>query len=143
MKGTEFVNMYEEENDPFAQTRKFLLQSATLDDDAPGVLGRVTANRSPAEWKELFDLLTPYQQYYVKILEMGLPPTAGWGCGIERLVMLFSGAKKIADVMPFGTLRSVVAMGTAPATVGAGSKKKSSSRAVTGSDAESGMSSGM
>ena len=43
---------------------------------------------------------------------MGLPPTGGWGCGLERLVMLFGGAKRIGDVLPFGGLRSVVAMGT-------------------------------
>lgn len=56
--------------------------------------------------------LTPGQQYYVKCLEMGMPPTAGWGCGIERLLMLFSGAKRISEVMPFGNMRSVIAMGT-------------------------------
>jgi lysyl-tRNA synthetase class 2 len=37
-----------------------------------------------------------------------MPPTGGWGCGLDRLVMLFGGKKRIADVLPFGTLRNVV-----------------------------------
>jgi lysyl-tRNA synthetase class 2 len=57
-------------------------------------------------------MLTPGQRYYIKVLEMGLPPTGGWGCGIDRLTMLLGQAPRIADVLPFGTLRNVVAMGT-------------------------------
>jgi lysyl-tRNA synthetase class 2 len=100
VNGTEYINMYEEENDPFAQTKKFLLQQSdgAVDFDAPH--------------EALVQLLTPGQRYYVKVLEMGLPPTAGWGCGIERFTMLFGGAQRIGDVLPFGTLRNVVAMGT-------------------------------
>jgi lysyl-tRNA synthetase class 2 len=41
-------------------------------------------------------------------LEWGMPPTGGWGCGLDRLVMLFASKKRIADVLPFGTLRNVV-----------------------------------
>jgi lysyl-tRNA synthetase, class II len=100
VNGTEYINMYEEENDPFAQTKKFLLQKvdASIDINAPH--------------EELVQLLSPGQRYYVKVLEMGLPPTGGWGCGIERFTMLFGGAQRIGDVLPFGTLRNVVAMGT-------------------------------
>ena len=100
--GVEYANMYEEENDPFAQARKFLDQARLLDDDGDDQREPRTAQRE----------LSPGQKYYVKVLEMGLPPTGGWGAGIERLTMLFGGAKRIADVLPFGTLRSVVAMGT-------------------------------
>lgn len=44
---------------------------------------------------------------YLKTLEWGLPPTGGWGCGIDRLVMLFAGKERIGDVLSFGNLRAV------------------------------------
>jgi hypothetical protein len=36
-----------------------------------------------------------------------LPPTGGWGCGIDRLVMLFAGKERIRDVLSFGNSRAV------------------------------------
>ena len=44
---------------------------------------------------------------YLRALEWGLPPTGGWGCGVDRLVMLFAGKEKIGDVLSFGNLRAV------------------------------------
>ena len=104
---TEYVNLYEEENNPFVQARNFLLQFANGKQDV--LKNEFDIDLSHEEIKRR---LTPGQQYYVRVLEMGLPPTGGWGCGIERLVMLFGGAKRISEVLPFGGLRSVVAMGT-------------------------------
>lgn len=104
VNGVEYANMYEEENDPFAQTQKFLYQARHLDDAGAEEVGGILVDGQQE--------LTPGQKYYVKVLEMGLPPTGGWGAGIERLVMLFGGAKRIGDVLPFGTVRGVVAMGT-------------------------------
>ena len=105
VNGVEYANMYEEENDPFTQTQKFLYQARHLDDADVEEGGE----RSVDDQQEL----TAGQKYYIKVLEMGLPPTGGWGAGIERLVMLFGGVKRIGDVLPFGTVRGVVAMGTA------------------------------
>lgn len=88
MHGTELVNAYEEENSPIDQRRKLVDQLAHRDDE----------NRA------LMD------ESYLEALEWGLPPTGGWGCGLDRLVMLFAGSNRIGDVLPFGTLRNVVAL---------------------------------
>lgn len=100
--GKELANMYEEENDPFKQRRKLVSQAQTRlaqqgaealadDDEPPHVI----------------------DEQYISVLESGLPPTAGWGCGVDRLVMLFTGAKRISDVLPFGNLRNVIGLASA------------------------------
>lgn len=91
----ELANMYEEENDPFEQRRKLAAQLAERGHD-DGDDSTMTVDES-----------------YVAALEAGLPPTGGWGCGIERLVMLLSGSRRIADTLSFGILRNVVGLGHA------------------------------
>jgi len=86
----EYVNCYEEENSPVAQRRKFVEQLRFRDKAESGGV----------------------DESYLAALESGMPPTGGWGCGVDRVVMLFSGRGRIADVLPFGTLRNVVALGT-------------------------------
>jgi lysyl-tRNA synthetase class 2 len=81
INGREYVNAYEEENSPFEQRRKFMQQ---LDFHAEGE--------------------GALDESYLEALEWGMPPTGGWGCGLDRLVMLFASKKRIADVLPFGTL---------------------------------------
>ncbi|KAF9691964.1 hypothetical protein EKO04_009815 [Ascochyta lentis] len=83
----EYVNAYEEENSPFEQRRKFMQQQ-----------------EYHAEGEGAID------ESYLEALEWGMPPTGGWGCGLDRLVMLFASKKRIADVLPFGTLRNVVSI---------------------------------
>lgn len=89
--GRELANMYEEENSPFAQRRKFVEQALRYHDPDAGE-----------------DVVV--DESYIQALESGLPPTGGWGCGIERLVMLFSGARRISDCLSFGNLRNVVGL---------------------------------
>lgn len=91
--GKELANMYEEENDPFAQRQKFIDQ----------------ARARARELGEPVDDVV-IDEGYVQALEAGLPPTGGWGCGIERLVMLFAGTRRISDCLSFGNLRNVVAV---------------------------------
>jgi lysyl-tRNA synthetase class 2 len=96
VKGREIANAYEEENSPEAQRRKFEAQ-----------LKHRVGHGSAAVVDE--EVATSIDESYISALEWGLPPTGGWGMGIDRLVMLLTGAERIEDVLTFGTLRHVLA----------------------------------
>jgi lysyl-tRNA synthetase, class II len=85
----EVANMYEEENSPFEQREKFVQQ---------------------AKWRDEENIAVT-DENYLEALAWALPPTGGWGCGVERLCMLFSGSTRINDVLSFGNLRNVVGLG--------------------------------
>jgi lysyl-tRNA synthetase class 2 len=50
-------------------------------------------------------------QDFIDALEYGMAPTAGWGCGVDRLCMLFTGAKTIKEVIAFPMFRASVLKG--------------------------------
>lgn len=99
VEGRELANMYEEENDPAAQRQK-LVEQAKLRDASGAADPEAMA----------------VDEGYVQVLESGLPPTGGWGCGVERLVMLFSGTRRISDCLSFGNLRNVVGLSSGKRT---------------------------
>ncbi len=83
--GIEISNGFNELNDPFDQAERFKAQ---------------------AEAKESGDVEAHfYDADYVLALEYALPPTAGVGIGIDRLVMLMTDTTSIKDVILFPTLK--------------------------------------
>jgi lysyl-tRNA synthetase class 2 len=81
----EMANAYTELNDPQEQRRRFEAQ--------------LTAREAGDEEAHRLD------DDYVRALEYGLPPTAGEGIGIDRLVMLFGDKASIREVILFPLLR--------------------------------------
>ncbi|MEK7552496.1 MAG: lysine--tRNA ligase, partial [Patescibacteria group bacterium] len=83
--GLEIVKAFSELNDPAEQRERFLNEEK---------------NRQAGETET-----QPFDESYLEALEYGLPPAGGVGIGIDRLVMLFTGATNIREVIYFPTLR--------------------------------------
>jgi lysyl-tRNA synthetase, class II len=84
--GIEIANSFSELNDPDEQRRRFEQQVAERE-------------RGDEEAQ-------PYDETYVEALEQGMPPTGGVGLGIDRLVMILTGASSLRETILFPAMRT-------------------------------------
>lgn len=91
--GKEICNAYTELNNPFVQRERFIAQmqqKSDGDDEAQG-----------------------HDEGFCRALEHALPPTAGWGCGVDRLAMFLSDQHNIKEVLLFPAMRPDEGVGSA------------------------------
>ena len=53
------------------------------------------------------DEAQPIDEGFIKAMEHGLPPTAGWGLGIDRFVMLLTNNYNIQEVILFPAMKPI------------------------------------
>ncbi|KAJ3896921.1 hypothetical protein GG344DRAFT_36001 [Lentinula edodes] len=98
MCGKEFCNAYTELNDPFEQRLRFeeqVHQKEQGDEEAQGI-----------------------DDTFIDALEHGLPPTGGWGLGIDRLVMFLTDSTNIKEVLLFPAMKPIDVVPPAPGVPG-------------------------
>ena len=79
--GAEILKAYDELNDPIDQEERLKEQAKLLKGGDKEAM--------------------PYDEDFVNALKYGMPPTAGYGLGIDRIVMLLTGQESIRDVILF------------------------------------------
>lgn len=85
INGRELANGFSEINNPDDQEERFRIQ---------------LMNKNSGD-EEAMD----FDEDYIEALKYGMPPTAGIGIGIDRLVMLMTGQKNIRDVILFPQMK--------------------------------------
>ena len=84
--GTEFLKAYNELNDPKDQADRWLDEQKLADQGS--------------------EIASQFDSDYIRALEYGMPPTAGWGMGIDRFVQLITDSPTIKDVILFPAMRN-------------------------------------
>ncbi|GIW65820.1 MAG: lysine--tRNA ligase [Candidatus Parcubacteria bacterium] len=79
--GLEIINAFAELNDPVDQKNRFIEEAKLI--------------------KKGDEEAHPYDETFIEALEYGMPPTAGLGIGIDRLVMILTNAKYLREVIYF------------------------------------------
>lgn len=85
VRGMELVKAYSELNNPVLQEQRFKEQEKIF--------------------KKGFKEAQRMDKDYIEALEYGMPPTAGWGMGIDRLVALLTNSHSLREVILFPTMR--------------------------------------
>lgn len=83
--GTEFLKAYNELNDPKDQADRWLEEQKLADQGS--------------------EIASQFDSDYIRALEYGMPPTAGWGMGIDRFTQLITDSPTIKDVILFPSMR--------------------------------------
>ena len=83
--GTEFLKAYNELNDPQDQAQRWLDEQKLADQGS--------------------EIASQFDADYIRALEYAMPPTAGWGMGVDRFVQLVTDSSTIKDVILFPSMR--------------------------------------
>ncbi len=83
--GTEFLKAYNELNDPQDQSSRWLEEVGLAQKGS--------------------EIAMQFDKDYIRALEYGMPPTAGWGMGIDRFTQLLTDQPTIKDVIFFPSMR--------------------------------------
>ena len=83
--GTEFLKAYNELNDPEDQAARWNDEQKLADQGS--------------------EIASQFDADYIRALEYGMPPTAGWGMGVDRFVQLITDSPTIKDVILFPSMR--------------------------------------
>ncbi|MDD4135956.1 MAG: lysine--tRNA ligase [Candidatus Shapirobacteria bacterium] len=83
--GTEFLKAYNELNDPKDQSDRWMDEQKLADQGS--------------------EIASQFDSDYIRALEYGMPPTAGWGMGVDRFVQLITDSPTIKDVILFPSMR--------------------------------------
>ena len=85
MAGFELCNAFTELNDPLEQETRFTEMGRTYQSDS--------------------DEFHPMDEDFIRAMRYGMPPSGGFGIGIDRLAMLFTNQPNIREVILFPHLR--------------------------------------
>jgi len=83
--GWELINAYSEQNNPLEQFKRFKEQEESF--------------------KEGLEEAQRMDKDFIEALEYGMPPAAGFGMGIDRLVALLTDSHSLREVILFPTMK--------------------------------------